>query len=208
MIRVMIADDHSMFRQGLSLLLRSTPGYELMGEAATGPQALEIITESKPDVAVLDISMPGFGGLDVFRKIVRQGLATKVVLVTIHTDPELAQEALDEGVSGYLLKENAFEDLLAAIRAVMGGGTFISPLLAASLMRARNRDGREKLTRREWEILSWVAAGLTNKKIARNLFISVRTVETHRSRIMEKLGMNSTAELIRYAIEKGIGKPG
>jgi two-component system response regulator NreC len=204
----MIADDHSMFRQGLSLLLRSTPGYELMGEAATGPQALEIITESKPDVAVLDISMPGFGGLDVFRKIVRQGLATKVVLVTIHTDPELAQEALDEGVSGYLLKENAFEDLLAAIRAVMGGGTFISPLLAASLMRARNRDGREKLTRREWEILSWVAAGLTNKKIARNLFISVRTVETHRSRIMEKLGMNSTAELIRYAIEKGIGKPG
>jgi len=204
----MIADDHSMFRQGLSLLLRSTPGYELVGEAATGSQALEIITESKPDVAVLDISMPGFGGLDVFRKIGRQGLATKVVLVTIHTDPELAQEALDEGVSGYLLKENAFEDLLAAIRAVIGGGTFISPLLAASLMRVRNRDGREKLTRREWEILSWIAAGVTNKGIARNLFISVRTVETHRARIMEKLGMKSTAELIRYAIEKGIGKPG
>lgn len=207
MIRVMIADDHAMFRQGLSLLLRSTAGYDLVGEAATGLEALNIITETLPDIAVLDISMPGLGGLDVFKKIKGLGLATKVVLVTIHTAPELAAGAMEEGVAGYLLKENAFEDLLAAINAVMEGGTFISPLLAASIFGVRKTGGRERLTRREVEILGWIASGHKNKKIAEKLFISVRTVETHRARIMDKLGLRSTADLVRYAIENGIPQP-
>lgn len=207
MIRVMIADDHAMFRQGLSLLLRSTSDYEVVGEAATGLEALKIITETNPDIAILDISMPGLCGLDVFRNIQGQGLATKVVLVTMHTTPELAAEAMAEGVSGYLLKENAFEDLLVAVKAVMNGGSFISPFLAASIIRARNTGGRQRLTPREREILGWISAGHKNKKIAKNLFISVRTVETHRARIMDKLGLHSTAELVRYAIENGIPIP-
>lgn len=209
MIRIMIADDHALFRQGLSLLLRSASGHEIVGEASSGEEALRIIYEARPDLAILDISMPGLGGVEVLREVRRQGLPVKVILVTMHTDPELAREAMEEGVSGYLLKEDAFEDLLAAVQAIMTGGLFISPRMASAIFPSREAEGHSggRLTRREREILRSVASGKTNKEIGEALFISVKTVETHRARIMDKLGIHSTAGLVRYAIRKGIAGP-
>jgi DNA-binding NarL/FixJ family response regulator len=209
MMRIMIADDHALFRQGLALLLRSTPGFEVVGEAGSGEEAVKVISETKADAALVDVSMPGSGGLDVLREVKRLGLPVKIILVTMHTDPDLAREAIKEGASGYLLKENAFEDLIAALQAVTDGGIFISPLItAATFGRIEGEDSTQmRLSSREREVLRAIARGLTNKKIARNLFISVKTVETHRARIISKLGLHSTAELVRYAVRNGMIQP-
>lgn len=203
MTRIVIADDHTMFLQGLVFLLKSMPGYEIVGEAGKGKAAMEIIAAKQPDIAVLDISMPDMSGLDIIREIKKRGLPTKVIIVTMHTEPELAKEALKEGGAGFLLKENAFDDLLHAIRSVQNGGTFISPTLAASMF-SSGRKKEKDLTQRERQILELISKGLTNKQMANALFISVKTVETHRARVIAKLGLRSTAELVRYAIRKGI----
>jgi DNA-binding NarL/FixJ family response regulator len=208
MTRIVIADDHAMFRQGLARLLASVPGITVVAESGNGHDTLNLIALTQPELAVVDISMPGLSGTEILKEVHRRKLKTRIILLTMHTDPELAAEALEYGVSGYLLKENAFEDLLSAFQLILKGKTFISPdvHIALSCKKSEPVHEREKLTRREKEILGYVARGLISKEIADKLRISVKTVETHRAHIIAKLNLHSTAELVKYAIQKGIAK--
>lgn len=209
MISVVIADDHTMFRQLLAMLLRSSDDFSVVGEAADGSEALKIIEELNPDIAVLDVSMPGLTGLQVLGEVKKKGWPTRVILLTMHTETQLAAAAIEEGVSGYLLKGNAFEDLIQALRCVYRGGTFISSIVTKELLSSRKSEAadRANLTAREREVLRCIASGMTARQIADALFISIKTVETHRSRLMEKLNLHTTAALVRYAIKRGIADP-
>jgi len=212
MTRIVIADDHPLFRQGLVSLLRSVilppaaGNIDIAGEAGDGHEALKLIMEMKPEVAILDMEMPGTDGIEVTKQIHQKGLGTKVVLVTMHKDLSVAYRALKSGVSGYVLKDNTFEDLLFALRTVVLGGKFISPSIAEEVLKTPQvePEGCGLLTPREREILKWIASGCSNKQIAAKLFISVKTVETHRARIMQKLDLHTTADLVRYAIQSGL----
>jgi DNA-binding NarL/FixJ family response regulator len=208
MTRIVIADDHAMFRQGLARLLSSVQGFAVIAETGNGHEALSLILGKQPELAVVDISMPGLSGTEILKEVRRKEVKTRIVLLTMHTDPELAAEAVKYGVSGYLLKENAFEDLLSAFQLILEGKTFISPDVDNALSCRKSETVREpeKLTRREKEILGCVALGLISKEIADRLNISVKTVETHRANIIAKLNLHSTAELVKYAIHKGIAK--
>jgi DNA-binding NarL/FixJ family response regulator len=206
MIRVIVADDHIIFRQGLLKLLQSAEGITVAGEAGDGKEALAMIVKESPDIAVLDISMPGLSGIEISKELKARGCATKVVYLTMHNDVLTAKQALISGVSGYILKDDAFEDLLYAIKAVASGRKFISPSISDKILHSSPLKVVEKniLTEREREILKLIASGLTNKKIADKLSISVKTVETHRARILQKLDFHTTAELVKYAIKTGL----
>lgn len=207
MIRVIVADDHIIFRQGLLKLLQSAEGITVAGEAGDGKEALTMILNESPDIAVLDISMPGLSGIEISKELKARGSATKVVYLTMHNDVLTAQKALTSGgVSGYILKDDAFEDLLYAIKSVSSGGKFISPSISDKILQPSPLKAVEKniLTEREREILKLIASGLTNKKIADKLSISIKTVETHRARILQKLDFHTTAELVKYAIKTGL----
>lgn len=209
MIRIVIADDHLMFRQGLSLLLRSAEGFCLAGEAADGLEALKMIEEIGPDIAVLDVSMPGLTGMQVLAEVLEKNIPTRIVLLTMHSDAGLATEAIERGVSGYLLKGNAFEDLVHALQCVQRGGTFISSEVTREILSTRKSVASDQpaLTPREREVLRCIASGMTARQVAETLFISIKTVETHRARLMEKLDLHTTAALVRYAIRQGIADP-
>jgi DNA-binding NarL/FixJ family response regulator len=206
MTRVIIADDHVIFRQGLLNLLKSAPDLSVIGEAGGGTETLDLILREKPDIAILDISMPGLDGFEILQKIQSMEIATKVIFLTMHNETLTARRALQLKASGYVLKDNAFEDLLYAVKAVSAGGTFISPSVSERLMKSSSEEEKEAhiLTIREREVLKLIASGLTNKQIAVQLFISVKTVETHRTNIMQKLDVHTTADLVRYAIKTGI----
>lgn len=206
MTRVIIADDHVIFRQGLLNLLKSAPDLSVVGEAGGGAETLDLILREKPDIAILDISMPGLDGFEILQKTQSAGIGTKVIFLTMHNETLTARRALQLNASGYVLKDNAFEDLLYAVKAVSAGGTFISPSVSERLLKASPEEGKEThiLTIREREVLKLIASGLTNKQIAVQLFISVKTVETHRTNIMQKLDVHTTADLVRYAIKTGI----
>jgi DNA-binding NarL/FixJ family response regulator len=206
MIRVVIADNHVIFRQGLVQLLQSAQDISVVGEAGDGNETLALIVRDKPDIVILDITMPGIDGFEVFQKIKSMGINTKVIFLTMHKDPNIAKRAIQSNAEGYVLKDNAFEDLLYAIRAVSSGGTFISPSVSDKILREYPAKDKELqiLTAREREILCLIASGLTNKQIANQLFISIKTVETHRTNIMQKLNAHTTAELVRYAIKIGL----
>lgn len=203
MIKVVIADDHKIFRQGLLSLLAIEKEIVIVGATGDGREALALITDIVPDVAVLDISMPSYSGLDIAAEIKKQGLATRVIILTGHMEPLLARSALSFDVTGYLLKDDAFENLIKAIRTVAAGKKFISSSLPEDLILG---DAKESalLTRRELEVLGLIAKGLTGKKIATKLFISPKTVDTHRTNIMRKLNAHSVAELVSYAIKLGL----
>lgn len=205
MIRVIVADDHVIFRQGLLNLLQASKHIAVAGEAGAGPETINLVTREKPDIAILDISMPGFDGFEILERIQSMGACTKVIFLTMHNDALTAKRALQSGASGYVLKDNAFEDLLYAIKTVSAGGTFISPSISESILKPTNEGKEPKiLTLREREVLSLIASGLTNKQIADKLFISVKTVETHRTNIMQKLDVHTIADLVRYAIKIGL----
>ena len=206
MIKVIIADDHVIFRQGLLKLLQSAPDIAVIGEAGEGHESLDLIKKEKPDVAVLDISMPGLSGIEIVQEIKMLGLATKVIFLTMHNDPLTAKKAMQSNALGYVLKDDAFEDLLYAIRAVALGRTFISPSISEKILKSGKPKETENriLTEREQEVLRLIALGLTNKKIAEKLFISVKTVDTHRTRILQKLDAHTAADLVRYAIKIGL----
>jgi len=207
MIRVIVADDHIIFRQGLLKLLQSAEGITITGEAGDGKEALAMIVKESPDIAVLDISMPGLNGIDISKELNAMGSATKVVYLTMHNDVLTAQKALTSGVvSGYILKDDAFEDLIYAVKAVTAGGKFISPSIFDKILQPSPIRAVEKniLTEREREILKLIASGLTNRKIADKLSISIKTVETHRARILQKLDFHTTVELVKYAIRTGL----
>jgi DNA-binding NarL/FixJ family response regulator len=206
MIRVVVADDHKIFKQGLMKLLQSAEDVSVIGEAGEGYETVTLIEKTKPDIAILDISLPGLNGFEIAEEIHKEGIETKVIFLTMHTDLFTAQKAILSSASGYILKDNAFEDLLYAIRAVSSGGKFISPLISDKVLNvyAAREHKDDILTARETIILRLIASGLTNKQIADKLSISVKTVDTHRTKIMQKLNARKTADLVRYAVKMGI----
>ena len=206
MIRVVLADDHMLFRQGLVGLLRAVPDLAIVGEAADGAALARLVAETQPDLAIVDVSMPLHDVKLLPGDWARRGWPTRLIVLTVHREPAVARPIIQSGVAGYVLKENAFEELLAAVRAVAAGGEFVSPLLAAQLLKAETVGGAgtEPLSPREVEVLRLIASGLANKQIARQLGLSVDTVRTHRMRLMKKLDLHSTADLTRHAMQRGL----
>jgi DNA-binding NarL/FixJ family response regulator len=204
-ISVIVADDHAIFRQGLATLLQAEADIALLAQAANGSEAWQFIESLRPDVAILDLSMPGTTGIEVARRVEAAGLDTRIVLLTMHDDPSAVLQAQAAGVAGYILKDNSFEELVQAVQNVAAGGTFVTPSIRAKLCDLR-RDGRTTvaLSPREREVIRLIAFGHSGKEIARTLGISPRTVETHRSRSMDKLGLHSVADLVRYAVRAGM----
>ncbi|OSM05193.1 response regulator [Magnetofaba australis] len=207
-IRLVLADDHGIFRQGLAHLLAGDGRIEIVGDAADGDEALALIRKLQPDVAILDISMPGLDGIEVARRLGDDPeLATRVILLTMHIDPTLALEGERAGAMGFVVKDNTFSELADAIDAVVRGEKFYS---AAVRERVAELDPGDPVTTalspREREVLRLVASGLTNKEMAREMEISPKTVDTHRIRLMRKLNVHTTAELVRYAMRLGLVK--
>jgi two-component system response regulator NreC len=213
-IRLLVADDHPVVRVGLRMLLAAQPDMEVVGEAADGKMAVARALELEPDVVVMDLAMGGMDGLAATREIVNRLPHTKVVVLTMHNNEEYLRQALDAGATGYVLKEAVDTEIAVAIRVVQRGEVFLYPsftrVLLGDLIQAEEADDRsgqngyELLSEREKEVLRLVALGDTNREIAERLFLSVRTVETYRARLMEKLNLKSRGELVRYALRKGL----
>jgi len=210
-ITIVLADDHLIVRQGLRALLEAERDLRVVGETGDGLKAVDLIGKTLPDVAVLDLMMPGLNGIEVARQLSKQKPRTKIVILSMYDDEGFVLEALSNGVSGYVLKDTGSSDLIMAVREVHRGHRYLSPSLSdraieiyEQMNRARATGKYETLTTREREVLHLSAEGLTNHEIADRLGISIRTAETHRSRLMNKLGVHSQAELTRYAIRRGI----
>lgn len=206
MISVVIIDDHTMFRQGLMSLFSGQDGIVISGETGNSLEAVKLLLDKEPDIALVDLSMPVRNGIEIVREAKGLSLKTAFIVLSMSGDPLTVSRALDEGASGYLLKDNTFDEILVAVRTVAEGERYICPALMDNLMAFNSsKAGRSSdLSQREKEVLSLIAAGLTNKEIADRRFISVKTVETHRARIMSKLGLHRTADLVRYAVEKNL----
>jgi two-component system, NarL family, response regulator NreC len=211
-IRILLADDHNVVRKGLRLLLESQEGLTVIGEAADGREAVAAAEKDPPDVVVIDVAMPGLNGIEAARQISSKNSRVSVVFLSMHADEGYVLKALKSGARAYLLKDAAEYDLVNAIRAVADGKAFFSPAISRMLvedyvrqMREREvEDSYELLTTREREVLQLAAEGRNNKEIATLLNLSLYTVETHRSNIFQKLNLHSSAELILYAVRKGV----
>ena len=204
-ITVLLADDHAVVRQGLRAILGAEPDLRLAGEAADGQEAVRLAERLEPDVLVLDLMLPGLSGFEVARLVHKRVPRTRVVILTMHTDPAYAAEALRAGATGYVAKDAAAADLIAAVRAAAKGERYLSPPLPeAALEGGTPADPYDALTPREREVLQLTAEGLTAGAIAAKLHISTRTVETHRAHIQQKLGRSTRAELVRYALDRGL----
>jgi DNA-binding NarL/FixJ family response regulator len=200
MIRVLIADDHNIVRDGLKRILAATTDLQVAGEAAGGDEALALVRANDYDVALLDMSMPGLSGIDLIKRLKLEKPALKVLVLSMHGEHQYAARALKAGASGYLNKDAAGEQLLLAIRKIAAGGVHITEAAAATLVAASGK-GHETLSNREFEVMRLLVEGLGPTDIAERLHLSVKTVSTHKTRILEKLGLGSTAELVRYALE-------
>lgn len=210
-IRVLLVDDHAVLRAGLRALLEAEPGIEVIGEAGTGEDGLARASELKPDVVVMDLSMSGGGGLEATRRIASGSSGARVLVLTMHAEEEHLLPVLEAGGSGYVHKGHADEELIEAIRTVARGDVFLYPSAAALLLRGFKQksepgvpDPLDRLTEREREVLCFTAEGFSSSEIGRKLFISPKTVDTYRSRIMEKLGLHHRSELVRFALQHGI----
>jgi len=207
-IRVLVVDDHAVVRSGLRRVLDADAGIETVGEAADAERAVFEAIETKPDVVLLDVMMPGTTGIEGMPTLLQAVPGVKVLVLSMQDDPRYVREAFDAGASGYVLKEAADTEVVAAVKAVAAGESYVHPTLGAKLVAAdaaeRRRAERDPLSEREREVLGLLALGHTNQEIAKMLFISVRTAETHRAHIMRKLGLNSRAELVRYALAEGL----
>jgi DNA-binding NarL/FixJ family response regulator len=202
-LRVILADDHAIVREGLRAVLNDEASIEIVAEESDGERALEAIARLRPDVAVLDIRMPGLSGIEVARKLNEDGLATAVVLLSMHKEESFVQSAMDAGVGGYVVKEDAARELIDAVRAVARGDVYLSPRIAGSVVQALRRGPAPKaahLTPRERDVVRLLSEGLTSKEIAARLDLSPKTVDGHRATIMDKLGIRSVAGLVKYAI--------
>ncbi len=210
MIRVVLADDHEIVRAGFKMLLAQDPQICVVGEAADGVQAYEVVAREKPDMVLMDISMPpGQSGLVACGRIAKDFPQVRIIIVTMFSEPSYLYFTLRDGACGYLLKNSTADELLAAVHAVYEGGTYIHPKMAGSLTRQLFDQGDapdedvsyRQLTNRELEILQLLARGYTNKEISERIFLSVKTVEAHRSKIYAKLGFKARADLVAYAIK-------
>ncbi len=208
--RVLLVDDHAMFRAGIRALLEIEPRFEVVGEAANGDEAIDRVRELRPDVVVMDLSMPGTNGLEATRRIAALGYDTHVLVLTVHAEEEYLVPVVDAGGSGYLTKSSADQDLIEALRVVGRGEVYLPPKATRLLLqRYREADGEtgpglKELSNREQEVLSLTAEGFSSREIGEKLFISSKTVDTYRSRIMEKLGLNHRSELVRFALRTGL----
>lgn len=202
--KVLLADDHAIVTEGLAGLLR-TQGFDVVGTVGDGTQLIEAARRLRPDVIVTDLSMPGLSGIDVLSRLKAEGIGSKVIVLTMHNDANLATLALREGASGFLLKESAGDELLAAIRQALQGHVYLTPALTKDVM-ARMSGGtatpEPQLTPRQKDVLRLIVKGQRMKEIAANLGLSTRTVETHKYEMMQALGLHSTAELVRYALDR------
>ena len=207
-IRVLVVDDHSVVRSGLRRVLDAEPDIETVGEAPTAERAVFEAMEHKPDVVLMDVVMPGRSGIEGTPAVLQAVPETRVLVLSMQDDPRYVREAFEAGASGYVLKEAADTEVVAAVRAVAAGERYVHPALGARLVAAeaeeRRRAEADPLSDREREVLSLLALGHTNQEIAQKLFISVRTAETHRAHIMQKLRLSSRAELVRHALAEGL----
>jgi len=211
-VRILLADDHGLVRRGLHYLLERSPSFQVVGEASDGRQAVQLAEKLKPDVVIMDIAMPNLNGLDATAQIVKKNPSTGVIILSMHSDETYLVRALSAGAKGYLLKDSAEADLLRAVEAVSQGRPFFSPAIAETLLEDYMRrlkqqnltDSYDLLTDREKEVLQLLAEGKSNKEVAALLNLSLYTVETHRSNLMQKLRLHNTAEIVLYAVRKRI----
>lgn len=211
-IRILLADDHAMFRAGIKALLDAEPRLEVVGEAATGDEAVEAVRSLRPEVVVMDLSMPESNGLEATRRIAALELETKVLVLTVHAEEEYLVPVVEAGASGYLTKTSADRDLVEAIKVVARGEVYLPPKATKLLLQqykmaeASDDPGLRDLSSREQEVLALTAEGFSSREIGKKLFISPKTVDTYRARIMEKLGLNHRSELVRFALRVGLLK--
>jgi two-component system, NarL family, response regulator NreC len=207
-IRALVVDDHAVVRAGIKLLLEREEDIEVVGEAGNAQDAVFDVRALKPDVVLLDVVMPGQSGIEVLPSLLKESPATKVLVLSMQDDPSYVREAFAAGASGYVLKEAADEEVVAAVREIANGGSYVHPALGARMVtaeaQARAAAEADPLSDREREVLRLLALGHTNQEIAKMLYISVRTAETHRAHIMQKLGLSTRAELVRYALSHGL----
>ena len=213
-LRLVLADDHALVRQGMRALLSELPGVDVVGDTGDGREALQLIRDKKPDIALIDISMPGLNGLEVAGRVGREQPATRVIIVSMHSDDESVRRALVAGAAGYILKNSDRHELELALRTVARGDTWLSPSLTKRVVKAFTESAQgstegplEVLTPRQREVLQLVAEGHSNKEIANRLNVALKTVETHRNELMERLGIHGVAGLVRYAIQVGLVRP-
>jgi two-component system response regulator NreC len=211
MIKVIIADDHGVVRAGLRTLIKGEPSLELVAEATGGVEAVDLATRFKPDILLLDLSMPDMDGITVTQKVRIVSPQTKLLILTVHEDESLLRKAIQSGASGYVLKRAAETELISAINIVSRGDLYIDPAMARGLFvdpiskgKLFERDSVDPLTPRELEVLKLIVQGYTNRQIAAELNISSRTVEGHRANLSDKLGLHNRVELVRYAKERGL----
>jgi two-component system response regulator NreC len=208
LIRVVLVDDHAVVRSGLRLLLEKQDDIEVVGEAGNAKDAIFRARALKPDVILLDVVMPGESGIEVLPKLLKETPETRVLLLSMQDDPSYVREAFAAGASGYVLKEAADEEVVSAVREIADGGRYVHPALGARMVAAEAEERAaaeaDPLSEREREVLRLLALGHTNQEIAEQLYISVRTAESHRAHIMQKLRLSTRAELVRYALAHGL----
>ena len=207
MTKILLADDHALVRQGFRLILAAQPDMEIVGEAGNGREAVELAEKLKPDVVVMDVAMPELNGVEATRRLATVAPRTRVLALSMHKDSVYVREILRAGARGYLLKDSVDTDLLAAVRAVARGDGYLSPGVSDAVLtdyRQHVTNPIDMLTGREREVLQMIAESKTNKEIATALKLSVYTIEAHRGRIMEKLNLHSTGELVRFALRNGL----
>mgnify|MGYP000859074635 FL=1 len=211
-IRILLADDHGLVRKGLRFVLESEPGMEVVGEASDGREAVRMVEELNPSVVIMDIAMPNLNGIEATSQIAKRSPGTGVIMLSVHSDESYLLRALSAGAKGYLLKDSAELDVVRAVQAVSNGKPFFSPAIAKTLLEDYMRylqqrdmqDSYDLLTEREREVLQLLAEGKSNKEVATLLNLSLYTVETHRTHIMQKLNLHNTAEIVLYAVRKKI----
>jgi DNA-binding NarL/FixJ family response regulator len=205
--RILLADDHAVVRKGFRLILETQPDMEVVGEASNGRDAVALAEQFKPDIVVMDVSMPELSGIEATRRVMDVSPRTRVLALSMHKDSVYVREILRAGAKGYLLKDAADGDLLSAVRAVARGEGYLSPAVSEAVLSDYRRhvtNPVDLLTSREREVLQMIAEGKTNKDIANSLKLSVYTVEAHRGRIMEKLNLHNTGDIVRFALRNGL----
>jgi len=211
--RILLVDDHALVRAGIRALLESLPRLEVVGETGDGLEAVRLVREIEPDAILLDITLPGLNGLEVAARVARLGVGTRVLVLSMHASPEYAARAFAAGAAGYLIKDSAFDELAAALEAIGAGRRYLSRAIDAAQVAeferrvASGATGLDGLTPRQRQILQLVAEGLGTRQIAERLFLSVKTVETHRAQIMQRLDIYDVPGLVRFAIRHGLLPP-